>query len=197
MRLQTKEQRAAARQIYIPKGVNTSKVALKDGSAVVYLYSMRDKLLAIGFRGTAARAEFHYSYRTEAQRREYVTQWLASVRALQERKANERSERSEWVNPLKVGDILHTSWGYDQTNVEFYAVTRMSGRRVWVREIAADYEATGFMSGNTWPAMPIRYIGEEMMRLAQPLGKGVRVKITSCADAWPVDARSYGTSSYA
>lgn len=40
-------------------------------------------------------------------------------------------------NPLKVGDILSSSWGYDQTNVEFYQVVKASGASVWVAQIAA------------------------------------------------------------
>lgn len=36
-----------------------------------------------------------------------------------------------------VGDILYTSWGYDQTNVDFYRVTRVKGKTVYVREIGA------------------------------------------------------------
>lgn len=197
-RLQNKAQRIAARESFIPKVDTLSKIALKDGSATVYFYaSAKGSLYAIGFRGTAARPEFHHSYRDDVRRREHVQAFFASVAASQQRRQSERAERSAWVNPLKVGDLLHTSWGYDQTNVEFFAVTKISGRRVWVREIAADYEATGHMSGNTWPAMPIKFIGEELMRMAQPSGKSVRVKITSCADAWPCEARAYGTSSYA
>tara|TARA_R110000824_G_scaffold9642_6_gene42868 strand:+ start:775 stop:1293 length:519 start_codon:yes stop_codon:yes gene_type:complete len=27
-------------------------------------------------------------------------------------------------SPLKVGDVLYSSWGYEQTNVDFYVITR-------------------------------------------------------------------------
>jgi hypothetical protein len=39
----------------------------------------------------------------------------------------------------KVGDILYTSWGYDQTNVDFYQVVRVKGSAVYVREIGANF----------------------------------------------------------
>lgn len=35
---------------------------------------------------------------------------------------------------VKVGDIFFTSWGYDQTNVEFYKVVRCTDKTVWVQE---------------------------------------------------------------
>lgn len=36
----------------------------------------------------------------------------------------------------KVGDIFEMSWGYDQTNVNFFQVTRVSSKGVFVREVA-------------------------------------------------------------
>lgn len=190
----SKEQRIAAR--YIPKGA--ARVALKDGSATVYLYGAAGKLFAIGYRGTAARSEFHYSYRNEVSRRQAVEQFFASAQASTVRKAAARADKAAWVNPLTVGDVLHTSWGYDQTNVEFFVVTRVSGRRVWVAEIAQDGEQTGFMSGRCWPAMPIRIVGEETMHIAQPSGSsGVYVKIDNVRHAWPEQGRAHGFSTYA
>lgn len=196
-RLQTKEQRKAARNSFLPKGTAVSKITLKNDAAVVYLFTVAGKSYAKGFRGTAAKPEFYHGFKSDERRAEYVKQWLQSVRETVARKAAYRAEKSAWVNPLKVGDILHTSWGYDQTNVEFFAVTRVSGKRVWVREIAADSEATGFMSGKCWPAMPIRFIGEETMHVAQPSGKSVHVTIDKVRTAWPIEGRSYGFSTYA
>lgn len=167
-RLQTKEQRAAARRIYIPKGPTVSRIALKDGSTEVYLYTTpRGGFLAMGFRGTAAKPAFHYSYRNEERRREAVEGFFASVRAWQAYRTERRAKQTAALNTLKVGDILYTSWGYDQTNVDFYAVTRVSGKRVYVRPIASDYEQTGFMSGRAWPAMPLQFTGPETWHLAQ------------------------------
>lgn len=35
---------------------------------------------------------------------------------------------------IKVGDIFYTSWGYDQTNVEFFKVVRATKASIWVQE---------------------------------------------------------------
>lgn len=40
-----------------------------------------------------------------------------------------RIKAQAFVMPYKVGDVLHGSWGYDQTNCEFYEVTRIVGKR--------------------------------------------------------------------
>lgn len=44
---------------------------------------------------------------------------------------------AEQPNPCKVGDLFCMSWGYDQTNVNYFQVTRVSDKGVWVREVGA------------------------------------------------------------
>ncbi len=54
---------------------------------------------------------------------------------------------------VKVGDLFCMSWGYDQTNVNFYQVTRMTPKGVYVREIGAKKVpgSDGFMSERLVP----------------------------------------------
>lgn len=56
-------------------------------------------------------------------------------------------------NPVKVGDLFNMSWGYDQTNNNFFQVTRVSPAGVWVREIGCKgVDGTqGFMCENVVP----------------------------------------------
>jgi hypothetical protein len=45
----------------------------------------------------------------------------------------------------KVGDILYSSWGYDQTNIEFFKVVKVSEFSVWIQEVGAKVvEVTGW-----------------------------------------------------
>lgn len=55
--------------------------------------------------------------------------------------------KSQYQNPYKVGDILHHSWGYDQTNCDFYQVVEVKNASVVLRKIAAETvpESEGFM----------------------------------------------------
>ena len=51
---------------------------------------------------------------------------------------------SEIAKP-KVGDILYSSWGYDQTNIEFFKVVKVSEFSVWIQEVGAKVvEVTGW-----------------------------------------------------
>jgi hypothetical protein len=55
----------------------------------------------------------------------------------------------------EVGSVLYSSWGYDQTNVDFYQVVRTSASSVWVVPMRKHCEAAGFMSGHVVPTEPI------------------------------------------
>jgi len=54
-----------------------------------------------------------------------------------DRRIENANERKSFKHTLKEGDILSCSWGYDQTNVDFYQVTKVvSGKTVKIRQIA-------------------------------------------------------------
>lgn len=79
----------------------------------------------------------------------------------QEWRAKRRGAEMQALALTKVGDILYRSWGYDQTNVDFYQVTRKTGARIAVRPISDEIaEQTGAMCGNTMPVKDA-FKGEE------------------------------------
>jgi hypothetical protein len=51
------------------------------------------------------------------------------------------------THDLRVGDILASSWGYDQTNVDFYQVIATTRCQVTLRRIKAHIRESGFMCG--------------------------------------------------
>lgn len=72
-------------------------------------------------------------------------------------------------NPeVKVGSLFCMSWGYDQTNVNFFQVTRMSPKGIFVREIAGKpvEGSDGFMC-NKMTAQPNVFLAQ-----SQWCGKG-------------------------
>jgi len=160
---QSKDVRIAAR--YIP---NNSRCILEhtNGSAA-HAYECAGKFYAIMFWGTSAKPCQHYSYRTEDARNRAIWSFRESVEQSVTLRSKARADRKATPHTFRAGDIVNTSWGYDQTNVDFYIVTRVTSACVWVRPIASDYEATGFMSGKCWPAMPIRTTGEESRHVAR------------------------------
>jgi hypothetical protein len=110
------------------------------------------------------------------------------------------SSKTAMPNPVdlgvKVGDIFYSSWGYDQTNVEFYEVVRLTGASVVVREVAQQVERSSPPQDYVVP-VPGDYIGPEMTKRIQnggPDGKHY-FTVNSSASAWLWDGRpKYQTS---
>lgn len=198
-RLITKEDRLQARKSYVPAGAY--QVCDSDIAAAYIFpdkYRPADRTIALGFVGTAGKPALYTAYRKYDDAAAAVVQFLLNIGEHHARRRATAKAKAEWTNPLQVGTILYTCWGYDQTNVEFYVVTRVSGRRTWIREIAADFEATGFMQGKTWPKMPIEMHGDETMHIAQPSGsRGVYLKISDSIHAYVDEGKTHHTSSYA
>jgi len=69
------------------------------------------------------------------------------------KKSSKMAKSMQADSPVKVGDIFYNSWGYDQTNIDWYQVTALTktGKSVKVRPIAGKIKETGFMSGESTP----------------------------------------------
>lgn len=154
---QNAAERLASR--HLPKDARL--VLEHENGSSAYVYEIAGKFLMLAYWGTSAKPSQHYSYRTAEQRDAAIWRFREGVEQSLALRADMRAKRQAAVNTLKVGDIVNTSWGYDQTNVDFFVVTRATSKTVWVRRVAKDGEATGWAQGRCWPAMPIRMIGDE------------------------------------
>ncbi|MEZ5651867.1 MAG: hypothetical protein R3E87_15120 [Burkholderiaceae bacterium] len=179
------EKLAALRAASVPKGC--SVIANRSGSAEAYLFKVGEKLVAKGFIGKAGKAAIFYAYKSPEARFASVSKWLADIEAShqanEERKAKAKAASAR---KLAVGDVLRCSWGYEQTNVDFYEVVALVGKSmVEIRAIASEAEndsgSNGF-SGQCVPC-PGQYIGEPMRKKAQ----GDHVRIESYANAYKLE----------
>lgn len=119
-----------------------------------------------------------YKFRNEEHRQEYLNREIESIKQRREQISKRKTEESEKVtlmrNQIQVGDIFSYSWGYDQTNVEFFQVTEVSKTRksVTVREIQSKLipnEGKGTMSGYCQPVKDF-FIGEPLKKTIKPYG---------------------------
>lgn len=137
---------------------------------------------AVGYYGKAIRPSFNYTFRSVERMEAFIKEKIEAGRASLEYRAKAKAERAAKLaapNPLEVGDILVETWGYEQTNVNYYQVLERFGKRgVVIREIASESipGTEGFMSCRVKPkpgaflekAAPTRHIvgpnGEVKMR---------------------------------
>lgn len=163
----------------------------KEIPAAVYGSIVNEIPYAMGFIGKAARPVFNYRFKSLEQRDKWISEWLQGKRVSYAEKIATRAKRNS-PHTLKVGDILDCTWGYEQTNVDFYEVVKVTARSVWLREIAQDSTETASMTGNCTPRKGA-YISEARMYRANGYNC-VRLSSYSCATLWdglPVTWSSY------
>ena len=95
---------------------------------------VRESLKASGFRWHRQKACW---YSKQTAERLALAEKLANGEQTEE--ANAPAPKAEPAHSLRVGDILEASWGYEQTNINFYQVVALKGRTmVSVRECALE-----------------------------------------------------------
>lgn len=94
---------------------------------------------------------------------------------------------------VKVGDVWYSSWGCEQTNIDYYEVTKTTKCSVWLTPIAQRDEEDGWCSGTTTPR-PGHYTGKPKMYRITSYGTA---RVTSYADAHPWDGKPKRFSTYA
>lgn len=128
---------------------------------------------------------------------EHRAEKIAEVKARLLERANEKAaRRAEQRKPhtLLVGNILCASWGYDQTNVDFYEVVSVRGAVIDMREVATRRTHDTDMTGTAEP-VPGKYIGALMRSKRPGASNGVRICSFIWARLW--DGKPERWSSYA
>ena len=116
------------RDFYIPRNVESLRVDPQETDAeIVYYETANGRYAVLFFHGKKNTPDGHYAYKYPEMRAEATAKFIDRrndhKRALEKRKI----ARSK-PQPFKVGDILYASWGYDQTNIDFYKITKEIGK---------------------------------------------------------------------
>jgi len=133
-----------------------------------------------------------YYFGSDEARQSYIDRIKGNIKSNEDTKAENRKKAKAFRHTLKVGSILYTSWGYDQTNVDFFQVTKLlSPHYVEVRMICKDRigdgqdEVTGIKDAfvtDHW-----RYSKPMRRKVSSGFSGGNSVKISECETAWDWD----------
>lgn len=184
---------------WIPHGAeNAERIAVDAaiGAEVWLIASTRQPGLCavIAYAGKRTKHDGHYTMRDRAQALQWAAEYLGKRQASAQRQAEQRAEKAAKRaagHKLQVGDVLRSSWGYDQTNIDYYEVTRLVGKRmVEIRKIGAESAGDGYMTGDCVPR-PGHYTGEPMRKMVSDYD-GKSVRIASYASANKIEPRDVG-----
>lgn len=176
----------AKRARFIPAGA--VKIADKVSGAEVYLYKAKQngQPAVRAFAAKAIKPAFSFFYRNEADRDAKARDFLAGQRARAEAAARDRAERAK-PHRLQVGHILRSSWGYEQTNIDFYQVTALIGAHTVELRRIASLDATPVdapaMTGRCVPHVDA-FKGEAFRRRVNGANGSVRIASYAIATVW-------------
>jgi hypothetical protein len=84
---------------------------------------------------------------------------------------------------LGVGDILVSSWGYDQTNIDYYKIVRKSAGSVWIQKLKKQYlEQTGWAHYKVVPTD--EFATETQLMKRYKAGDSVKISNYAWAYLW-------------
>lgn len=129
-------------------------------------------------RYSTYKAVEYYTFATEELRDKWIIKAsgtiLKNIRAAiaEKREKAETQKAARKALKIEIGAIFCNSWGYDQTNVDFYEVVEVSGCMVTVREIASRDTDSGHDCGHC-VAMPGEFIGEPLRKRVSVEGNSI------------------------
>lgn len=133
------------------------------GKPVARLY----KLLTAGKNKGQYKLIQGYYFMTDISRELWVKEQVARINNRIEDRIKTNAAKKEAVagHTFKVGDCLYQSWGYDQTNIDFFEVVEVLPKSVKIRRIGEKMVkgSEGFMCENVVPDMG-NYAGDAVIR---------------------------------
>jgi len=112
---------------------------------------------------------FNYRFRSVERMVEFCNEWInkveANIKANNELKAKKKEAQKVMNHHFKEGMIIYNSWGYDQTNIDFYQVIESKEKSIKLRKICKSRVegSEGFMCANVKP-IENEFIGEPFLK---------------------------------
>ena len=128
---------------------------LENGLRVWSKPSANGKVHGMVFNPKATKPTANYLFRDQERFDKYVAEYVRNYDAAQARKIEDRKKRTAGdLSLVDPGAVLRYSWGWEQTNVEYYQVVKRSGQTVTIAQIAQELvEQTGWLSERVRPAI--------------------------------------------
>tara|TARA_R110002153_G_scaffold116423_1_gene260091 strand:- start:30 stop:644 length:615 start_codon:yes stop_codon:yes gene_type:complete len=143
-----------------------------------------EKPSAVCFGKKGFKSKWHYRFKNFGQ---FESTLNDTIKNHLEHKKNveERREKRFAPHSLKVNDILYCSWGYDQTNIDFYKITQLIGKnKIEVIKLKnkISYSSEASQSDYVLPTDEIK--GSEKKYIVNSQYNSIRVYSFASASKW-------------
>lgn len=172
----TAANRLEKRMVYVGRREDPKNIEKIEGGDLyqVFIKHTHDAHYVYCFRGTAGNPTARQAFRTPEEATEYATKWAKFEEARATKKAEQKEQKKtqqktgslEAAKAVKTGDVFVCSWGYKQTNVNFYQVLAVTGQTVTVQEIGCKITETH--NRNTHSVKPVK---NDFIAVSAPIKK--------------------------
>ena len=173
------------RHIDNPEFTKAEQTLTKIPDDEVLVLKNEDRLIAVAWSGKRSKHDWYYRFRDKKQMDKYISDYFCKLEDMArlkiERKEQKKKEKLEFFDSIQVGDIFVDSWGYDQTNVEFYKVTKKLKASIKVVQIGSKTVADHTSQLMVVPVADA-VISEEITKV--PLDGYLATRSFSCALPW-------------
>ena len=153
---------------YAPVGYQEYKPDIgdyKDGLFTCFV-SLETPYRAIFYIGKRAKPGWHYNFNSLEAMKKEINETISRLMTWEDMKMARKQTRAKSLESVRVGQLYSYSWGYDQTNVEFYQVTEKLGRKFKIQRIARRLVESEGLSSMASYVSPIRdhFIDEPILK---------------------------------
>ena len=138
------------KQRYIPEGYVKFEPKYIIGAYPENMFECwvsKEQPIAIFYIGRKSKASWHIRFRDNESMKNRVLQDISKLMSWEDMKEKRKVERKKEKEEIQVGDIFNSSWGYEQTNVEFYQVIEKVGQTLTLQEIKKELkQESGYSS---------------------------------------------------
>jgi hypothetical protein len=115
---------------------------IKNDDLKIHLQIDENSNTAIGYVGTLLKPTFYVkNWKSTENFNGAVNKWLKEIIEIREEKINyknsikNKNKNYKASDFYKVDDIIYNSWGFDQTNIEFYKIIEIKNKSIICRQL--------------------------------------------------------------
>lgn len=120
----------------------TRHIENKELKLDIYEYEAFGNIAAVAFQGRRQKPSFRYKFDDENNRTLYINKFIQGKQEVHDEKVKykeeQKSKKAEEFKNIKVGDIFHCGWGFEQTQCDFYELVELKGKTATFQPIQAE-----------------------------------------------------------
>lgn len=133
------------------------------------------KSFAMFFQGKRKDPAWHYCFKNDEEMKKKVNESISQLMSWSDRKQERKEARKNAVLGVEVGQIYYYSWGYDQTNIDFFQVIDVKGKVFTISAIRGRQTEKSTGSSMASYVVPVRdaFKGEPIVKRSFSMDHGI------------------------